>query len=92
MNQRSVAMRVEKLKDREAAWLRAMDFTVDAEGEGARLTYGDLIVTVLRPYKEDEFSVFIELPNGSELVCTTSAGRLMRAANDAIDPWEADHA
>jgi hypothetical protein len=64
-------MRVEKLEDKEAAGLRAMGFTVDDEGEAATIKAeaGDLSISVMRPYKADQFYVEIELPNGSTLVC-----------------------
>lgn len=78
-------MRVEKLEDQEAAGLRAMGFTIDAEGEAGTIEADDLTIAVMRPHKAEEFGVYIELPNGSTLVCYVSRRAIVRAADDSGD-------
>jgi len=73
-------MRVEKLEDKEVAGLRAMGFTVDDEGEAATITVGDLSISVMRPHRADDFSVYVELPNGSTLACHAYRRTIAQAA------------
>jgi hypothetical protein len=69
-------VRVEKLDEDEIAGLRAKGFVIDKQSEAATmrasLTEGDLTIGVFRPEKVDKFLVYIELPNGTTLVCHAS--------------------